>query len=114
VYTKDDLKPLNVERHTVKNQHLYFGSAGATAPAICSRIVEGALILGSQNVNIFQEGDWSLIVSDVDWLSAKSDSKSSPKNAFSGLFPFPEAGINCCRFEYFASSISLLYFLRYL
>ncbi|NRA76755.1 MAG: hypothetical protein HRU18_00990 [Pseudoalteromonas sp.] len=102
MYTKENLEPLDVEKHVIENQNMYFGSLGATAPSICSQIVEGALILGSNNVSILNNGDWSCIVSDFDWLNANGESNLNSQNAFSGMFPFPEAGINSCRFEYFA------------
>lgn len=106
MYTKDDLKPLDVDKHIIENQELYFGSNGATAPAICSRIAEGALILGSQDINILNRADWWFITSDMDWLNASNESKINSQSAFHGISPFPEAGINSCRFEYFASVFS--------
>lgn len=35
MYTKENLEPLDVEKHVIENQNMYFGSLGATAPSIC-------------------------------------------------------------------------------
>jgi hypothetical protein len=102
MFTKDDLKPLDVKAHVLRAQHLYFDESGATANKICIGIAEGAKILGSTDVAIFTKNGWSVVASNHDWLNQSNLSNANQTNLFKGIHGFPEAGINSVRSEYFS------------
>jgi hypothetical protein len=106
LYSEKDLKSLDVKKHVIKRQDMYFGTKGASAEKICSGIAEGALILGCTHTEIVKLNDWWIIAGDKDWLKLDNQSKINENNAFNGLCPFPEYGINAIRTEYFSNVFS--------
>lgn len=81
---------------------MYFGTNGPTPAAICSGILDGALVLGSKKSIVENHGEWWLIASDIDWLNTDNKFGTNEDNAFLGLRAFPENGINSIRSEIFA------------
>jgi len=106
LYSEKYLKPLDVKKHVIKRQDMYFGSKGASAEKICSAIAEGALILGCTHTEIAKLKDWWIVAGDKDWLKLDNHSKTNESNVFEGLCPFPEYGINAIRTEYFSNVFS--------
>lgn len=102
MYNPEDIKTLSGAEIVRKRPEMYFGTNGPTPSAICSGILEGALVLGSKKVVVENRGDWWLIASDIDWLNATNKFGTNEDNAFLGLRAFPENGVNSIRSEIFA------------
>lgn len=110
-FLENKLEPLDVDKHLVKRQNMYFGSDGATAERICTNIAEGALILGAVKVQIQKVGDWHLICGSPDWFGVTEIPFRGSSDLFEHVCGFPEAGVNSCRFEVMVRIFSRRVFL---
>lgn len=105
-YSTNQIPKVNVEKHLVKQQQMYFGSCGANPVGISSSIAEGALILGAGSTLVTRRSDWWFVCADVDWLLVPTTSGLDDKTVFETVWAFPEAGLNSIRSEVFARVFS--------
>lgn len=106
LYHPDEIKTLSGLEIVRKRPELYLGSNGPTPESICSKILEGALILGSKFAVARCIDDWWFVASEIDWMSPKYCGKSEISELFTSLASFPEAGVNAIRAEVFTSAFS--------
>jgi len=98
-YSSEDIKVVDVDKHILKNQEMYFGQSGANAEYICANIMEGALIIGAAKVQTKLIDGWHVICGSPDWFGMVDVPYKNEHRLFTGICAFPEAGVNSCRFE---------------
>ncbi|MCW8880423.1 MAG: hypothetical protein OQJ89_09615 [Kangiellaceae bacterium] len=98
-FSAHEIKPLDVDRHIIKNQDMYFGHEGANAKRICANILESALILGTDKILVQMLNDWYLICGSPDWFDLAEIPFRKKSDLFKHICAFSEAGVNSCRFE---------------
>jgi hypothetical protein len=106
LYKPEDIRVLNGTEIIKKRPEMYFGSNGPTPEFISSAILRDAVTLGSKYAVVRYVEGWWLIAAETDWLSAGNLANTDLNRLFSGLVPFPEAGVNGIRSEVFASVYS--------
>ncbi len=94
-----DIRTISAEDLARKCPELYFGSRGPSSEGIASRVVEGALILGATNVQVFKLDRWQFICANHDWLSTPTNAGTDETSIFERPWAFTEAGINWNRSE---------------
>ncbi len=85
---------------------MYFGPEGASPEWICTAIEEGAMILGANNTEFDEVGEWWYISADIDWLAVPSKVKTDENSIFKTIWGFPESGQNNYRSEAMARIFS--------
>jgi len=85
-----------------RNEPMFFGSVGPHPVLIASHIVEGALLLGCDEVAVMSLSGWWCVCSTFDWLNAPNAAGVTEANAFDAAWPLPELGQNCFRGEIFS------------
>ena len=99
MYKKEDIKPIDVDKHLQKNPKMYFGPKGASEEGIFKILKETAKILGANDIHKSNVGDLCCIGADLDWLSVDNEYGLNETNVFDRIWPFPEAGVNSARIE---------------
>lgn len=98
-YSADDIKVVDVDKHILKNQEMYFGQDGANPERICANVMEGALIIGANKVQTEIIDEWHVICGTPDWFGMVDIPFKDQGKLFTEICGFPEAGVNSCRFE---------------
>lgn len=106
IYSRKDIEVIDVGKHLVEKQEMYFGSRGANPESICTSIAEGALILGANETNIKEKDGWWFVSADLDWLNVSSEVQVNETTAFDTIHAFPEGGVNWFRSEVMAKVFS--------
>lgn len=101
-YTADDILNVDIEKHLLQNQEMYFGSRGANPEHIAASIAEGALILGARRTLVTERDGFWYICADLDWLEVPTVDGVNEELIFRTIWAFPEAGVNWHRSEVFA------------
>ena len=101
-YTAEDIPKVDIEKHLLRNQEMYFGSRGASAEHIATSIAEGALILGARRTQVTEHDGWWFVCADLDWLGISTVDGVDEESVFRTTWGFPEAGANWHRSEVFA------------
>jgi hypothetical protein len=102
MYTKDDLYIVESPIEWIKSNKSRFIWEENEELQISKNIANEAVILSEgKYVTSLQKGNWWIIASEVDWLRKGSPKylPSTDNEAFTKIFPLPEAGQNSIRSE---------------
>jgi hypothetical protein len=90
------INALDPIEHLRSRRKMYLPDSGSIPLFLAQRLSNDAMIVGAHSVHLAHDGDWWTVSADFDWLADKS---RTVQDLFSGLIPFPEAGVNSIRSE---------------
>jgi hypothetical protein len=92
----DELKQVRMADWVRRHADSFFPGGQPRAELCTAHVVGDILFLAGTDIRILRSNSWTLIASEMDWLSHP---KYSPRYLLTEGAPFPEAGVNGMRFS---------------